>query len=145
MAGTAVVTSANSSKRGGKRLTRVNIALTCVSGAVSAQGIGSYFGRIVAVILEPTAGAGATMTSTADLSITDALTGAEVFGTLNFGTARSIRPSAVVTSAVGVAVTAATTANDVNRDIYVAGKLNIAIANATTTDTGYVGLIIEEG
>lgn len=141
MAGSVVaVTSA----RKGKGLVRIDCALTCVSGAISAAPIGSAFGRIVAAIFEPTAGAGATMTSTADLTIADAKTGAVVFSTLSFGTARSIRPTQVVTDNAGVAVTAATTADDVNRDIYVAGGLTLAIANATTTDTGYFGLIIEE-
>jgi hypothetical protein len=141
MAGTIVATT---SARKGQGLIRINCALTCVSGAISAQTIGSAFGRIVAAIFEPTAGGGATMTSTADLTITDAATGAVVFSTGDFGTARSIRPTQVITSNVGVAVTAAATAVDVNRDIFVAGKLNLAIANATTTDTGYFGLVIQE-
>ena len=141
MAGTVVATT---SARKGKGLVRIDCALTCVAGAISASPIGSAYGRIVAAIFEPTAGAGGTMTTTADLSITDAATGAVVFSTLDFGTARSIRPTQVVTTNAGVAVTASTSANDVNRDIFVAGKLNLAIANATTTDTGYFGLVIEE-
>lgn len=141
MAGTITATQTH---RKGKGIVRIDCALTCVSGAISAQTIGSAYGRIVAAIFEPTAGTGATMTTTADLTITDAETGAVLFSTLDFGTARSIRPTQVITSNVGVAVSAAASAVDVNRDIFVAGKLNLAIANATTTDTGYFGLVIQE-
>ena len=141
MAGTVVATT---SARKGKGLVRINCALTCVAGAISASPIGSAYGRIVAAIFEPTAGSGATMTTTADLTITDTVSGATVFSTADFGTARSIRPTQVVTTNAGVAVSAASTAVDINRDIFVAGKLNLAIANATTTDTGYFGLIVEE-
>jgi len=146
MAGTVVATT---SARKGKGLIRIDCDIT-VTGATSltATPIGSAYGRIVAAIFEPTAGAGATMDTTADLTISDAKTGATVFSTLDFGTARSIRPTAIITSNVGVAVTAATTATDVNRDIFVAGKLNLAMANVSNAVspgvTGYFGLVVEE-
>lgn len=141
MAGSAVVTT---SSRKGRGLIRVDIQLTCVAGAVSAQSIGSFFGRIVGLYTDATAGAGATMTSTADILLTDATTGASILADLSFGAAESYRPTGVVVDAAGAAITPATTANDLNRDIFVAGKLNIAIANATTTDTGLLSLLIEE-
>jgi hypothetical protein len=141
MAGT--ITAVTSSKKG-RGMVRANLALTCSGGAISAQSIGSYWGRLVGVFYEPTAGAGATMTATADVLLTDAWTGAPILSDLDFGTARYERPTKVAVGATGVAITAATSAPNVNRDIFVAGPLNLAIANATTTDTGYLGLVFEE-
>jgi hypothetical protein len=142
MAGSIVATV---SSRKGKGLVRIDCALTCVAGAISAQPIGSVFGRLVAVLSDPTAGAGATMTSTADILLTDAKTGAPILSDLTFGaSAFFYRPTQAIVDNAGAAITPATTANDVNRDIFVAGKLNLAIANATTTDTGLLSLIFEE-
>jgi hypothetical protein len=141
MAGSAVATVTS---RKGRGIVRVDVDLTCVSGAVSAQSIGSFFGRLVGVLTDPTAGAGATMTSNADILLTDASTGAPILSDLTFGTGEFYRPTAAVVTNAGAAITPATTANDVNRDIFVAGKLNIAIANATTTDTGRVSFIFAE-
>lgn len=141
MAGTATATT---SSRKGRGLVRVDIDLVCSGGAVTATPIGSFFGRIVGLLTDPTQGAGATMTSTADILLTDAATGAPIISDLSFGTGEFYRPTKVVVDSVGAAITPATSANDLNRDIFVAGKLNIAIANATTTDTGRVTLLIEE-
>jgi hypothetical protein len=141
MAGTAVATTTS---RKGRGIVRVDIDLTCVAGAVSAQSIGSFFGRLVGVMTDGTAGAGATMTTTADILLTDAATGAPILSDLSFATSDFYRPTAVVVDSAGAAITPATTANDLNRDIFVAGKLNIAIANATTTDTGRLSLIFAE-
>jgi hypothetical protein len=142
MAGTAVATV---SSRKGRGIVRVDVALTCASGAVSATTIGSFYGRLVGIYTDPTYGAGATMTSTADLLITDHETGASLIADLTFGTAEYKRPTTAVVDSAGAAITPATTANDVNRDIFVAGKVDIAIANATTTDTGLVSLVFDEG
>lgn len=141
MAGSAVATVTS---RKGRGIVRVDVDLVCAGGVVSAQSIGSFFGRLVGVLTDGTAGAGATMTNTADLLLTDAATGAAILSDLSFATSDFYRPTKAVVDAAGAAITPATTANDVNRDIYVAGKLNIAIANATTTDTGRVSLIIDE-
>lgn len=141
MAGT-IAASATSGK--GRGVVRIDCLVTCVAGAVSAQPIGSVFGRLVGILFDPAAGAGATMTSTADVLLTDALTGAPIISDLSFGTGGMYRPTAAVVDAAGAAITPATTANDVNRDIFVAGKLNLAIANATTTDTGRISFIFEE-
>lgn len=143
MAGTIVATT--DYRQGGKRgVIRIDCELTCVAGAISAQSIGSAYGRLVGVLTDPTFGAGATMTSTADVLLTDAETGAPILSDLSFGTGGFYRPTATITDSAGVAVAAATTANDINRDIFVAGKMNLAIANATTTDTGKISFIFEE-
>ena len=142
MAGTIVSTKQTG---GGRGIVRVDCALTCVAGAICAQSIGNFYGRLVGIYTDPTAGAGATMTSTADVLLTDAKTGAAIISDLTFGTAEYKRPTAVITDSAGTAVTAATTAVDVNRDIFVAGSLNLAIANATTTDTGLISFVFDEG
>lgn len=141
MAGSVVSTVTS---RKGRGIVRVDCDVTCVAGAVSAQSIGSFFGRLVGVLTDGTAGAGATMTATADILLTDAATGAPILSDLSFATSDFYRPTAVVATNAGVAITAATTAPNVNRDIFVAGKLNLAIANATTTDTGRVTFIFAE-
>lgn len=131
--------------RKGRGVVRTNIALTCSGGAVDAAPIGEFWGKLVGIHFEPTAGAGATMTATADVLITDALTGASLIADLAFGTARFEKVTMPIQGQTGTVVTPATTAVDCRRDIFVAGKLNLAIANATTTDTGYIGLVFEEG
>lgn len=143
MAGTITATTTS---RAGKGIVRIDCALTCVSGAISATTIGSAYGRLVAVLGDPVYGAGATMTSTADILLTDSLTGAPILSDLSFGAAAfGYRPTQAVVDSAGAAITPATTANDVNRDIFVAGAMKLAIANATTSDTGLLSFIFEEG
>lgn len=138
----AVATVTAGKKRG---IVRVDVALTCVAGAIAATPIGAFYGRLVGLYIDPVAGAGATLNSNADILITDALTGAPVISDLTAGAAANgYRPTQVVATSAGVAVTAAATATNVDRDIFVAGKLNVAVANATTTDTGLLSLIFEE-
>ena|SRR5690349_3612383 len=142
MAGTATATVTSKKGRG---VVRVEIDLVCSGGAVSAQSIGAFFGRLVAVMADPVAGAGATMTSTADILLTDAVTGAPIITDLTFGAAAFYyRPTVNIVDSAGATVTPAATAVDTFRDIFVAGTLNIAIANATTTDTGKLVLVFEE-
>lgn len=142
MAGTI---SATTTSRKGRGLTRIDALVTAEGGVVTAAPFGSAYGRIVGVIFDPVAGGGATMSATADVTISDALTGAPIIADLSIGAAAAYyRPTAAVVTNAGAAITPATTANDVNRDIFVAGKLNLAIANATTTDTARVSLLVEE-
>ena len=141
MAGTITADTRAGKSRG---IVRIDCDVTCAGGVVDAAVIGSAFGRLVGVYTDPTYGAGATMTATADILLTDALTGAPILSDLTFAT-ESYRPTQVITTNAGVAVTAAATAVDVNRDIFVAGKLKLAIAGATTTDTGRVSFIFDEG
>jgi hypothetical protein len=143
MAGSIVATT---SSRKGRGIVRIDCALTCASGAISAAVIGNVYGRLVGVMSDPTYGAGATMTSTADILLTDGATGAPILSDLSFGaSAFTYRPTQAVVDSAGAAITPATTANDLNRDIFVAGTLKLAIANATTTDTGLLSFIFDEG
>lgn len=142
MAGTATTTVTAKKGRG---LIRVDVDVVCVSGAVSATPIGSFFGRLVGVIFDPVAGAGATMASTADVLITDTASGATILADLSIGAAAALyRPTQVVTDNAGAAITPATTAPNVNRDIFLAGPISVAIANATTTDTARITLLVQE-
>ena len=142
MAGTITATTKTGKSRG---VVRVDCAVTCAGGVADATVIGEFYGRLVGLLTDADYGAGATMTATADILLTDATTGAPILSDLTFADAQNYRPTQVVTTNAGAAITAATTANDVNRDIFVAGKVKLAIANATTTDTGLVSLIIDEG
>jgi hypothetical protein len=140
MAGSLVATTTS---RKGRGIVRVDVTVTCASGAMSATSIGSFFGRLIGVMF---AVDGTPVTSTADVLLTDAKTGAPILSDLSWGAAASAyRPTQGVADTAGATITAATTASDVNRDIYVAGKLNLAIANATTTDTGTVSFLFDEG
>jgi hypothetical protein len=142
MAGTI---TAETSVGKGRGVVRIDALVTCDSGAVPATVIGAAYGRLVAVLIDPAAGDGATMSATADILVTDALTGAPIISDLSAGSGSQMyRPTQVVTDNAGAAITAATTAVDVNRDIFVAGKIKLAIANATTTDTARICLVIEE-
>lgn len=142
MAGTITGVTTAGTKRG---IVRIDCAVTCAGGLADAAVIGAAYGRLVAVYIDPVAGAGATMTSTADILLTDSLTGAPILTDLSVGAAaNTYRPTAVITDNAGVAVAAAVTAVDVNRDIFVAGKMKLAIANATTTDTALIGFVFEE-
>jgi hypothetical protein len=142
MAGTITAATFASKGRG---VVRADNALTCADGAISATTIGSFFGRIVAVAYEPTAGAGSDMDSGTNVTLTDAFTGASILTDADFGTARWERPTKAVVTNAGAAITpAANAANNVNRDIFVAGALKLAIDGATTTDTGLMSIVFEE-
>jgi len=145
MAGTITATKFSSKGRG-KKVTRVNLALLVTSSTtIAAAPIGSYFGKLVAVLIDPVAGAGTTMDTAADILLTDALTGAPILSDLSVGTgASAYRPTQVITDNAGVAVSAAASAVDVNRDIYVAGNLNLAIANAVNGDSALISFVFEE-
>lgn len=112
---------------------------TDASGNIAATSIGQAFGRIVAVEYDP-----GTLATGADITISDHL-GAPIITLTDAGTAkRRFRPSAVVTANTGVAITAATTAVDVDRDIYVAGNVNVAVAQGGNTLTGTIAVIVDE-
>jgi hypothetical protein len=60
------------------------------------------------------------------------------------GVARLYRPSTVVTSSVGVAVTAAAEAPNVNRDIMLGGKVGVVCAEGGNLGAGVLVLIVDE-
>lgn len=138
MAGTAVPSRTLHRDRG---VVRTQVALTTdASGVVSATTIGVGYGRIVGCHYDGGLDASAVIT------IKDAKTGATLFAytTGTEGTPTSFRPTAVVTDTAGTAVTAADTAPNVNRDIYVAGKVTITVASGGNAETGKFVLIVDE-
>lgn len=128
--------------RKGLGIVRLKAAITCdASGDASITVIGSAFGRVVAVGYAP-----GTLATGVDITVTDSDSGAALFVLTNAGvTARYFRPTAVVTDNVGVAVTAATTAVDVNRDVFVAGNIKITAAQGGNLGAGSLSVIVQEG
>lgn len=111
-------------------------------GDATAAVIGSFFGRIVAI------GNDGGLDNSADITLSDADTGASIIADtsgLGGGSAVYFRPTGIVTSNAGAAISASTSANDVNRDIFVAGKLKLGVANGGTSLTGIITVVVDEG
>lgn len=144
MAGTITATEKH---RSGKGLVRLTANILCdAAGVATKTNIGAAFGRIVGVGFDPNAGAGAVITTSATLIVYDADSGAALITYTTPAAAAYFRPSAIATLNTGVALTAGATITDVNRDIFVAGNLAVAITtgggNATT---GALYIIVQEG
>ena len=144
MAGT--ITSTVKSRKG-LGIVRIRAAiLVDASGVATATVIGSAFGRIVGIAYDPTAGAGGTMDTGADLTLTDGDSGATIWSLANAGTSPLFkRPTMAVTDNAGAAITPATTANDINRDIFVAGNIKLAVAQGGNVMTGALDVFVQEG
>lgn len=126
-------------------VTRISVDLatdaTADGGDIAATGIGAAFGILRGILYNGGFDAGGTLT------ITDAKTGAIVFGPYTFGTEGTpvfLYPTDIVTDTAGANITAADTAPNVNRPIYVSGKLNLAVANGGVSESAKVALIIDE-
>lgn len=139
MAGSITATTTLHKPRG---LVSLDAAITVdASGNATASNIGEAWGRLVGVAYTP-----GDLDTGVDITVTDADSGATVFSLTNAGTtARLFRPTAVATTNAGVAITAATTAVDVNRDIYLAGALKVAAAQGGVSKSGSITLFIDEG
>jgi hypothetical protein len=138
MAGTAVPVSIKHRTRG---VVRTDIAITCdASGAASATVVGVGFGRLVGVLYDGGLDASATIT------LSDATTGASIvaYTTGTEGVAVAFRPTTAIVDVAGAAVSAADTAPNVNRDLYVAGKLKVTVASGGNLETCNLALIIDE-
>lgn len=143
MAGSIVGSLVQHRSRG---IVRLKATITTdASGDATVTAVGSVFGKLVGVVYDP--GAGGTILATGvDITVTDADSGATIFSLTNAGTSgRYLRPTAVVTDTAGVAVTAATTATDVNRDIYLAGRVKVVAAQGGNAKIGAITLIVDEG
>ena len=139
MAGTAIPSSPVVHRSRG--VVRANIAMTCdASGVLSASVIGEFYGRLVGVFYDGGLDASAVIT------FKDVRSGATLltYTTGTEGTATRFRPTTNVTDNVGAAVTAATTAPNVARDIKVAGQVSITVASGGTSETGTIALIFDE-
>lgn len=143
-------------KHRSKGIVRISVALatdaTADGGDISERVIGEAYGRIVGVFYDGGCDASAVITLRHAATDTGATVGAPLitFTTGTEGTPRMFRPTAPVTDNAGVAIVAGdgsgggTTGNDVNRDIFVAGKLTIEVANMGVSESGLIAFVIDE-
>lgn len=120
---------------------RSDIVLTTTAGgAVPATVVGVGFGRLVGVLYDGGLDASATIT------IADTKTGVALvtYTTGVEGTPVAFRPTQVIATDAGAAVTAAATAVGVDRDIYVGGKVSVTVASGGNLETGRLALIVDE-
>lgn len=138
MAGTAVGSIIEHRTRG---VVRTDVSITTdASGDASATVVGVGFGRLVGVLYDGGLDASAVIT------IKDVKSGASVvaYTTGTEGTPVAFRPTSVIADNAGTAVTAAATAPNVNRDIYLGGKVSVTVASGGNAETGVVSLIVDE-
>lgn len=136
MAGTLTATQVRSRGRGISKIRA--IMLTDASGVMTAGDIGTVYGRLVGVGFKP-----GDLDTGADLTVTDKQTGATIFSLGNAGTsARWIRPRDIGVTKAGVADTPGA-GYDV-LDIYVAGTLQLAVAQGGNVKTGELFLVFDE-
>jgi hypothetical protein len=138
MAGSAVPTKIEHRSRG---VVRTSVTITTdASGDASATVVGVGFGRFVGFMYNGGLDASATIT------LSDTKTGASIFvyTTGTEGTPTFVRPTGIIVDTAGAAITAATTAPNVNRDIYLAGKVSITVADGGNAETGVIAIIVDE-
>ena len=138
MAGTVVVSPALHRSRG---TCKINVAITVdASGNATATDLPEVFGNLVAVGYTP-----GTLATGVDITITDKTSGATVFSLTNAGTSpRYFRPTNDITTNVGVAVTDGANNPNTNRDIFLGGKLQIAVAQGGVSTSGALQLVVDE-
>lgn len=138
MAGTITSSPINHRPRG---LVKIKAAWTTdASGDASISAIGTAYGKLVAVGYDP----GGSATGI-DLTVTEKDSGKAILTLTDAGlTARWFRPTTVVTTDAGVGITAAATAPNVNRDLYVSGKLQLTVAQGGSGKTGALYLVVDE-
>lgn len=138
MAGTVAPEAIVHRSRGVVR-TDINIT-TDASGVATATVVGVGFGRLVRVLYNGGLDASAVIT------LTDAKTGASLvaYTTGVEGTPVAFRPTLNVTDNAGVAVTADASAPNVNRDIYLGGKVKLGVTAGGNAETCILSLIVDE-
>ncbi len=138
MAGTITPVKVEHRSRG---VVRTNITITTdASGDASATVVGVGFGRLVGIFYDGGLDASATVT------FKDVKTGAAIFTytTGTEGTPVTLRPTDIIATVAGAAVTAADTAPNVNRDIYLGGKISVTVASGGNAESGVFALIVDE-
>ena len=138
MAGTVAPEAIVHRSRGTVR-TDVTI-LTDASGVATASVVGVGFGPLVGVLYNGGLDASAVIT------VTDAKTGATklTYTTGAEGTPTAFRPTEVITDNAGVAVAAAASAPNVNRDILFSGKVKVGVTAGGNVETGIISFIVDE-
>jgi hypothetical protein len=139
MAGTIVANTVEHRARG---LVGLNATVvTDASGDATSTFVGVGFGRLVGVEYD------GGLDASASFTITDVKTGATVAGpyvTGTEGTAARFRPTGNIVTVAGATIAADATAPNVNRDIYVAGKLAVVVSAGGNVETGKFKLIVDE-
>jgi hypothetical protein len=117
---------------------------TDASGVVSEVVIGEAYGRLKAILYNGGLDAAATVTfkqypgpSSTSVPVFTHTTGTE-------GTPVYLAPTDIITDNAGANVTAADTAPNVNRDIYIGGKVTVTVSGGGNAETGTYVLIIDE-
>lgn len=113
---------------------------TDASGVATETVVGIAYGRVVGVLYDGGLDASGTIT------IKDVKTGVSLipYTTGTEGTAVSFRPTTAIVDVAGEAITPADTAPNTNRDLYVAGKVSVAVASGGNAETGIVSIIVDE-
>jgi len=138
MAGTAVPTVIKHRSRG---IVRTNITMvTDAAGDATATTVGVGFGRLVAVFYD----GGLDISATITLTDAKGLASLLVITTGTEGTPVKLRPTRVVQDQVGVDIAAGATLVNVNRDIYLSGKVTVTVAAGGNAETGKLSLIVDE-
>lgn len=138
MAGSVIPSAVGHRSRG---VVRTNLAITCdAAGVATAAVVAVGFGRLVGILYNGGLDASAVIT------LSDTKTGATIlaYTTGTEGTPVFFRPTKVIVDTAGTAVTAADTAPNVNRAIYVAGKLSVGVASGGVSETAVFSLIVDE-
>lgn len=143
MAGTAAAAAPVVHRQRG--VVRIEAALTTdASGAISETVIGTAFGRLVGFLYDGGLDASATVTIKQYPGSSSVSVPVFVYTTGTEGTPVFLRPTDIVTTNAGADITAADTAPNVNRDIYLAGKVTITVASGGNAETGKVAIIVDE-
>jgi len=138
MAGTAVATVIKHRSRG---IVRTNITMvTDAAGDATATTVGVGFGRLVAVFYD----GGLDISATITLKDAKGLASLLVITTGTEGTPVKLRPTRIVQNQVGADIAAGATLVDVNRDIYLSGKVTVTVAAGGNAETGKLSLIVDE-
>lgn len=138
MAGSAVPTKIEHRPRG---VVRTNIAITTdASGDASATVVGVGFGRLVGVMYNGGLDEAAVITLTDTKTAQTLLT----YTTGTEGVATFFRPTTAVVTNAGAAIAASDVAPNVNRDIYLGGKVSVTVASGGNAETGILALIVDE-
>lgn len=154
MAGTAV--AAPIIRHRPRGVVRLSVACattaTADGGDIAETVIGEAYGRVVACYSDGGFDASAVITIRHAATDTGATLGAPIiaYTTGTEGTPVAFRPTTKVVDPVGAALTAgdgsggAGTTNELNRDVYVAGKLTIEVANMGVSESGLFVVVVDE-
>ena len=143
MAGSAVPTGPVKHRNRG--MVRIEVDLTTdASGDVSETVIGEAYGRLRAILYNGGLDASATVTFKHQVGAGAASTAFFTHTTGTEDTPVFLLPTDIVTDNAGANITAADTAPNVNRPIFIGGKVSVVVASGGNAETGKYALLIDE-